>query len=59
MNEPPWYTASEDFLLKYGKPAILLALGVVLIVTAYFFIQAAQGKKLVPAAAWATYLYMP
>ena len=59
MITPPWYQASESFLLRNGRPAILLALGIVLVVTLYFAVRVVQGKSLVSAAAWATYLYMP
>ena len=59
MKAPIWYTTSESFLLHHGRPAILLALVVLLLITVYFAVRVYRGKSLVPAAFWATYLWMP
>jgi len=59
MNQPIWYTKSEAFMLHQGRPFILLALALILILTGYFFIQTARGKVLLPAATWAVYMWLP
>ena len=56
---PPWYNATEAWLLKEGRPVILAVLLVFLLITLWFLIQVWQGKSLIPATAWLTYLAMP
>jgi hypothetical protein len=59
MKEPIWYTKAEDILLAHGRPAVTVALVVILAVTLYFLIRIWQGQSLVPAATWAVYMWLP
>ena len=59
MIAPPWYTASESFLLSHGRGAILLVLAIVIAVSVFYFVRVYKGKSLIPAATWTTYVLMP
>jgi hypothetical protein len=59
MPQPIWYTKAEDILLAHGRPAVTVALVVILAVTLYFLIRIWQGQSLVPAATWAVYMWLP
>ena len=59
MKQPIWYTKTEQVLLSHGRPAITVALLAILAITLYFLIRIWQGQSLVPAATWATYLWLP
>jgi hypothetical protein len=59
MKQPIWYTEAEKALLAHGRPAVTVALVVILAVTLYFLIRIWQGQSLVPAATWAVYMWLP
>lgn len=59
MKQPIWYTKSEQILLAHGRPAITVALLAIILITLYFLIRIWQGHSLVPAATWATYMWLP
>ena len=59
MKQPIWYTKAEDILLSHGRPAITVVLLTIILITLYFLIRIWQGRSLVPAATWATYMWLP
>jgi hypothetical protein len=59
MKQPPWYTASENFLEKQGRPVILLIFAIILVITLVMMLRVYQGKSLLPATTWLVYLMLP
>jgi hypothetical protein len=58
--QPEWYKDFERFLLRYGKWPLVIALGGMLAVNAYFLYEVAwRESHAVPAVIWATYMLMP
>jgi hypothetical protein len=60
MKQPVWYRKGEQLLLDNGGGTLIIALLVVLVVVSCYFIwHVAHGRKLLPAATWTVYSYLP
>jgi hypothetical protein len=60
MKQPIWYTKAEQFLLDHGgAPLILILLAILVAVSLYFMYQVAHGEKLLPAAGWLLWSWIP
>ena len=58
LKGPVWYRKTEKFLLD-ARPLLYLGLIALIVISAYFLWEVAHGRKVVPAALWVTYMWMP
>jgi len=57
--QPPWYTGFENWLLGHGQGTITLILLGLIAGCAFWLWRVRQGRNLLPAAAWITWLLLP
>lgn len=61
MEQPSWYKDTEAWLMAHGgRQAVTLALVAIILVCGWFLWEMwTKDAKVLPAAAFATYMWMP